>query len=198
MKRLISVILTVFISAMATLTLASCGGSSSYGTHHVEMTIENHGTVKIELYGDKAPITVNNFINLAKSGYYDGTKIIRIQPGFVVQGGRGAGTASIKGEFSSNGVDTGLKHERGTLSMARSTSPDSASDQFFICLDSDTASQLDGNYAAFGKITDGMDIIDSMASGLTVNDVTNDYYGLVMGFLKESSYITITSARVID
>lgn len=192
MKRLISTVVLIFMLAM---TLSSCGSSS---VHHVEMTFEGFGTVKIELYGDEAPITVKNFIDLAKSGYYNGTKIIRMQENFVLQGGSGAGTSSIKGEFAQNGVNNKLTHTRGTLSMARSTGMDTASDQFFICLSDNVASSLDGKYAAFGQVTDGMEVIDAIVKSLDSDDFLDGYYGVVMGFLKQTSYIKISSVKVID
>ena len=195
MKKLISVV--ILLSTLV-LVLASCGSSTKGGTHHVEMTFEGFGTIKIELYGDIAPITVKNFLDLAKSGYYNGTKIIRMQKNFVLQGGAGIGTTTIKGEFSQNGFDNKLSHRRGTLSMARSVSMDSASDQFFICLSDNVASSLDGKYAAFGQITDGMKVIDAIVNSFSSDDFLEGYYGVAMGFLNQSSYVKITSVKVID
>lgn len=192
MKKLISIVILLFLLAM---TLSSCGSSS---VHHVEMTFEGFGTVKIELYGDDAPITVKNFLDLAKSGYYDGTKIIRMQKDFVLQGGAGIGTSTIKGEFAQNGVDNKLTHVRGTLSMARSTGMDTASDQFFICLSDNVSASLDGKYAAFGQVVEGMDIIDAIVKSLDSDDFLEGYYGVAMGFLKQTSYIKIKSVNVID
>lgn len=192
MKKLISILILL---ATLLLLLTSCGNSK---THHVEMTFEGFGTVKIELYGDIAPITVMNFIDLAKSGYYDGTKITRMEKDFVLQGGQGAGTTKIKGEFSQNGFDNELKHTRGTISMARSTGMDTASDQFFICLSDAKASSLDGKYAAFGQVTDGMDVIDAIVDSFGSDDFLDGYYGAVMGFLKQTSYVKITSVKVIN
>lgn len=195
MKKLISAILVVM-----TLVLVLCSCESNMrGTHHVEMTFENFGSVKIELYGDKAPITVKNFMDLAKSGYYNGTKIIRLQSGFVIQGGGGAGTSTIKGEFSDNGVNNTIKHLRGTISMARQKENNSASDQFFICLSDKSAASLDGRYAAFGQIVEGMEVIDAIVDSIKSTDFIEDaYYGTLMGFLKQTSYITISSVKVID
>ena len=116
-----------------------------------------------ELYPNKAPNTVDNFISLANSGFYDGLTIHRIVKGFVLQGGdpKGTGTGGpgymIKGEFSSNGVENDIKHEEGILSMARSQNPDSAGSQFFIV--TKEAPHLDGQYAAFGKVTKGLDVV---------------------------------------
>ena len=134
----------------------------------VEMEIQDFGTVKLELYPDIAPITVANFVKLANEGFYDGLTFHRIYPGFMIQGGdpKGNGTGgsseTIKGEFSANGVDNTISHKRGVISMARSQSYDSASSQFFIMHADSTF--LDGQYAAFGKVTEGMDVIDAVAA----------------------------------
>ena len=134
--------------------------------HHVELTIKGYGTVKIELYPDEAPITVENFISLAKSGFYDGIGFHRLDKDFVLQGGDpdgdgiGGSDKQIKGEFAANGVQNNISHKRGVISMARTGDPNSASSQFFICLEDSTF--LDGNYAAFGYVTDGMNIIDAV------------------------------------
>ena len=126
----------------------------------VKFTMENGGTFTMELYPEFAPTTVENFVNLVKSGYYSGTKFHRVYPGFMAQGGEGASVPSIKGEFASNGfAQNTLSHTRGVVSMARTTVKDSASSQFFICYDD--ASFLDGDYAAFGKVIDGMDVVDA-------------------------------------
>lgn len=192
MKRIISVI--ILISTLA-LALCSCGSSK---IHHVEMTFEGFGTVKIELYGEAAPITVKNFMDLVNKGYYNGTKIVRMEKDFVLQGGVGVGTSSIKGEFAQNGVENPMLHKRGTISMARQTTPDSASDQFFIVLSDKKGASLDGRYAAFGQIIEGMDVIDAIVASLDSDDFLEGYYGATLGFLKQSSYLKITSAKVID
>ena len=132
----------------------------------VAMYIEGYGSVVMELYPDIAPNTVNNFISLIKSGFYDNNSFHRLMPGFVLQGGDPEGTGSggpgytIKGEFSDNGFENDLKHEKGIISMARSSDNDSAGSQFFIMLDK--SDFLDGKYAAFGKIIDGFDIIEDI------------------------------------
>ena len=134
------------------------------------ITVKDFGTITVELYYDKAPNTVKNFIYLANKGFYDGLTFHRVIEGFMIQGGcpNGNGTGepgySIKGEFSSNGFDTNdLKHVRGTISMGRTMqSYDSAGSQFFIC--QENYSYGDGDYAAFGMVTDGMDVVDSIAS----------------------------------
>lgn len=133
----------------------------------VTFTMENGDTMKAELYPEVAPNTVNNFISLVKK-VYDGLIFHRIISGFMIQGGDPDGTGmggpgySIKGEFSYNGVDNNLKHSRGVLSMARAQHPDSAGSQFFIM--HANAPHLDGQYAAFGKLIEGEDVLDSIAS----------------------------------
>lgn len=143
----------------------------------VAMKIENYGAIVIELYKDKAPNTVNNFISLVKEGFYDENNFHRLVPGFVLQGGdpTGIGTGgpgySIKGEFSNNGdQQNDLKHEKGIISMARSQSKDSAGSQFFIMLDQ--SPHLDGDYAAFGKVIDGLEIIEEIEKKEVVDDAT--------------------------
>ena len=138
------------------------------GQHHAQITIKDHGTIDIELDGDAAPISVQNFMDLANDGFYDGLTFHRIITGFMMQGGDplGNGTGgsenTIKGEFSENGVENKLSHTRGAVSMARSSDPDSASSQFFIM--QEDAPHLDAQYAAFGKVTEGMEIVDKIAS----------------------------------
>ncbi len=133
----------------------------------VVIKIKGGGEIKIKLDKKAAPNTVENFKKLVNEGFYDGLVFHRIIKGFMIQGGcpKGDGTGgpgySIPGEFSSNGFDNNLKHHRGTISMARSMNPDSAGSQFFIVhMD---APHLDGQYAAFGKVTDGMDVVDEIA-----------------------------------
>ncbi len=134
----------------------------------VNIKIKGMGDIKAELYPDVAPITVENFIKLAGSGFYNGLTFHRIIPGFMIQGGDPEGTGmggpgySIKGEFSSNGFPNPLNHSRGVLSMARSMMPDSAGSQFFIM--HEDAPHLDGQYAAFGKVIEGIEVVDKVAS----------------------------------
>lgn len=134
----------------------------------VTIEMENGKKIVAELYPEKAPNTVNNFLSLVKSGFYDGLTFHRVIEGFMIQGGcpKGNGTGGpgycIKGEFRANGVKNDLKHERGVLSMARAMDPDSAGSQFFIM--HETSPHLDGQYAAFGKVTDGMNVVDRIAS----------------------------------
>ena len=137
----------------------------------VTIEMEDGGKIVAELYPDLAPISVNNFISLVKKGFYDGLIFHRVISGFMIQGGdpQGIGIVGpgycIKGEFLYNGVKNDLKHKRGVLSMARSSSPNSAGSQFFIM--HQDAKHLDGQYAAFGKVTSGMDVVDAIATTRT-------------------------------
>ena len=137
----------------------------------VTIEMEDGGVMKAELYPDVAPNTVNNFISLIQKGYYDGLIFHRVIPGFMIQGGCPDGTGmggpgySIKGEFTGNGFQNNLVHDRGVLSMARTMAPDSAGSQFFVMVEK--APHLDGQYAAFGKVTSGMDVVDAIASTKT-------------------------------
>ena len=134
----------------------------------VTFTMENGSVIKAELYPETAPNTVANFVRLVESGFYDGLIFHRVIPGFMIQGGDPTGTGMggpgwrIKGEFARNGVKNDLKHTRGVLSMARSMHPDSAGSQFFIM--HEDAPHLDGQYAAFGKVIEGMDAVDAIAN----------------------------------
>lgn len=164
------------------------------GKHHVEIVIKDQGTIKAELDADQAPVTVTNFINLAQEGFYDGLTFHRIIDGFMMQGGdplgNGTGGAGndIKGEFSSNGVENTISHVRGTLSMARASEPDSGSSQFFIVQQDST--YLDGEYAAFGTVTEGMEIVDSICENAEVTDQN--------GTVKSGTQPVIETIRVID
>lgn len=164
------------------------------GLHHAEIEVENYGTISVELDADTAPITVTNFVNLANDGFYDGLTFHRIISGFMVQGGdpNGNGTGgadtTIKGEFADNGVENDISHVRGVISMARSNDPDSASSQFFIVHeDSDF---LDGSYAAFGHVTEGMEIVDQICEDTPVQDNN--------GTVAADDQPVITSIKVID
>ncbi len=138
------------------------------GKYNIEIKIKDYGTIDATLDADVAPITVTNFVDLVKSGYYTGLKFHRIIDGFMMQGGAGDTRKTIKGEFSSNGVTNNISHVRGTISMARSSDPDSASTQFFIVQSDST--YLDGNYAAFGTVTSGMDVVDKICKNVDVED----------------------------
>lgn len=137
----------------------------------VVIQMETGEEIKLELYPEKAPITVANFLKLVGQGFYDGLIFHRVIEGFMIQGGDPEGTGTggsgehIKGEFLLNGVPNDLKHERGVISMARSRHPDSASSQFFIV--HEDAPHLDGSYAAFGKVVEGMDAVDAIAQVAT-------------------------------
>lgn len=137
------------------------------GKHYAEITVKGYGKIDLELDADVAPITVTNFINLVNDKFYDGLTFHRIIDGFMVQGGdpsgdgTGGSSKTIKGEFSDNGINNSISHVRGVISMARSNSYDSASSQFFIVHEDSTF--LDGKYAAFGKVTSGMDVVDELA-----------------------------------
>lgn len=143
----------------------------------VEMSVKDYGKIELELYPDIAPITVDNFVSLVKDGFYDGLTFHRIVKDFMIQGGdpKGDGTGdsgkNIKGEFTANGVNNTLSHTRGVISMARGNHPDSASSQFFIVHQDSTF--LDGSYAAFGKVTSGMETVDKIAEAEVYNPNPN-------------------------
>ena len=146
----------------------------STGKHHAEIVVKNYGTIALELDADVAPITVENFANLVNEGFYNGLTFHRIISGFMIQGGdplgngTGGSSKTIKGEFTSNGVKNSISHVRGTISMARSSMPNSASSQFFIVHQDSTF--LDGQYAAFGTVTSGMDVVDKICEDTVVED----------------------------
>lgn len=164
------------------------------GLHHVEIDVENYGTIALELDADTAPVSVTNFVNLAKDGFYDGLTFHRIISGFMVQGGdplgngTGGSEKTIKGEFADNGVENNISHVRGVISMARSNDPDSASSQFFIVHEDSTF--LDGQYAAFGHVTEGIEIVDSLCADTPVQDNN--------GTVASKDQPVITSITVID
>lgn len=164
------------------------------GKHHVEIEIADYGVIKVELDADHAPISVTNFVKLAKEGFYDGLTFHRIISGFMIQGGdplgngTGGSEETIQGEFSSNGIENPLSHTRGAISMARSMANDSASSQFFIVHQDSTF--LDGQYAAFGYVTEGIEIVDKICEDVAVTDEN----GTVM---KENQPV-ITSIKVVD
>ena len=160
-------------------TSASTDTTDYKSSYTAIIDVKDYGKIEVELYEELAPITVKNFVGLAKDGFYDGLTFHRIIDGFMMQGGDplGNGTGgsdnTIKGEFSQNGVENNLSHTRGAISMARSTDMDSASSQFFIVQSDST--YLDGQYACFGYVTDGMDIVDKICK----NAVTTDSNGSV-------------------
>mgnify|MGYP005917508617 CR=1 FL=1 len=205
-------LLSICLAALLVLSLAGCGKTSvvgitttskapaaneesqGVGTHHAEIEIQDYGTITVELDGDAAPITVQNFMDLANAGFYDGLTFHRIISGFMMQGGdpNGNGTGgsenTIKGEFSANGVENPLSHTRGAISMARAQDPDSASSQFFICHADSTF--LDGQYACFGYVTSGMDIVDQICKDAQPTDGN--------GTIPAAEQPVITAVRVID
>lgn len=164
------------------------------GKHHAKITVKDYGTIEVELDADQAPITVTNFAKLVQKGFYDGLTFHRIISGFMIQGGDPEGTGmggsdeTIKGEFSSNGVENSIKHTRGTISMARSQDPDSASSQFFIVQSDST--HLDGDYAAFGHVTSGMDIVDQICKDAKPTDGN--------GTIAKDQQPVIESIRMVD
>lgn len=161
-------------SSSASSCVTSASGEYASGTHHATIEVEGYGAIKLELDADVAPVTVANFAKLAGEGFYDGLTFHRIIEGFMVQGGdpNGNGTGGsderIVGEFSDNGHPNSISHVRGTISMARSQAYNSASSQFFI-MQADTPS-LDGQYAAFGHVTEGMDVVDAMCEAARPTD----------------------------
>lgn len=169
---------TLLILAAFVLLLSACGSQQTEsaqpaaaepfsGVCHAEITIKDYGTMKLELDGSAAPISVGNFIKLAKEGFYNGLTFHRIIDGFMIQGGDPQGTGfggsgqTIKGEFADNGVENPISHVKGVISMARGDEYDSASSQFFITVADSTF--LDGHYAAFGRVTEGMEIAEKIA-----------------------------------
>nr|WP_297885562.1 peptidylprolyl isomerase [uncultured Blautia sp.] len=147
-------------------TAALDTSSELTGIHHAKISIHDYGDIQVELDADTAPITVTNFVKLAQDGFYDGLTFWRIMDGFMIQGGdplgngTGGSDQDIKGEFASNGVENNISHTRGVISMARATDPDSASSQFFIVHEDSTF--LDGDYAGFGHVTEGMEVVDQI------------------------------------
>ena len=144
------------------------------GLYQVEIVVKDYGSIIVELDADVAPITVTNFMNLVKEGFYDGLTFHRIISGFMIQGGdplgngTGGSDTTITGEFSMNAIENNISHTRGTISMARSQNMNSASSQFFIMHQDYT--DLDGQYAAFGHVTEGMEIVDQICQNTEVLD----------------------------
>lgn len=164
------------------------------GKHHAKIKVKDYGTIEVELDGDTAPITAANFIKLVNEKFYDGLTFHRIMSGFMIQGGdplgngTGGSDETIKGEFSSNGVENNISHKRGVISMARSSDPDSASSQFFIMHQDST--YLDGEYAAFGKVTKGMKVVDKICEDATPTDGN--------GTIEKADQPVIESIRMVD
>ena len=168
----------ILLAAALFLALCACGkkeepSDSASKLRHAEITVKGYGTMKLELDAETAPITVANFIDLAQQGFYDGLTFHRIIDGFMIQGGAANASSkitpkTIKGEFSSNGVNNPIKHVAGVISMARAKNPDSASSQFFIMVGD--APHLDGSYAAFGRVTEGLEIALKIAKDAKPTD----------------------------
>ena len=174
-------------------TVSPLEGPTGEDAHvYVQMSFDGFGDVVLELAPEAAPVTVQNFVDLTEDGFYNGLTIHRISKNFVIQGGdpSGDGTGGsdpIKGEFLSNGYDNPIPHKRGVISMARrSNDNNSGSSQFFICLSDATASQLDGQYASFGWVYSGMDVVDKIAT-VETNAQTE----------RPNETITITEAKVL-
>lgn len=199
-------LMTLFLAVCLLLTLTACGAKDEVQgestsqtavaelkpTHYAEIEIADYGTITVALYGDAAPVTVANFVSLAESGFYDGLTFHRIMAGFMMQGGdpmgngRGGSDTKIKGEFAANGFDNPISHKRGVISMARSKSYDSASSQFFI-MHADAA-YLDGQYAAFGCVTEGIEVVDAVCEAAKPTDNN--------GSIAKSAQPVITSITV--
>ena len=210
MKRL----LTLTLALLLALALAACGNTAAetsaaedtepaetsetaeapaaegIGTRQVVIDVQDYGTISLELDGDTAPITVQNFLDLAESGYYDGLTFHRIIDGFMIQGGQGGDAPFIKGEFESNGVPNDISHVRGTISMARAQAPDSASSQFFIV--HQDSQFLDGNYAGFGHVTEGIEVVDAICEKVAPLAVDDN------GTILPDDQPVITAVRVVD
>jgi peptidyl-prolyl cis-trans isomerase B (cyclophilin B) len=158
------------------------------------MEFEGFGKIVLEIDHDTAPITAKNFVDLVKSGFYDDLTIFRAQKNFVIQGGKddSADLTPIKGEFESNGVVNNLSHKRGVISMARTSENDSATSQFFITLSDSAAASLDGKYAGFGHVVEGMEVVDAIADNLFDHAIDS------MGFVADKDSVKITYAKVIN
>lgn len=200
MKRLLCIALCLILLGTMGCTSGEKNKTEEETMHSeypiATITMKDGGVIKLELYPKIAPESVKNFISLANSKFYDGLIFHRVISGFMIQGGcpKGNGTGgpgyNIKGEFSANGVDNSLSHERGVISMARAMAYDSAGSQFFIChADSQF---LDGQYAAFGKVIEGMDVVDAIASVKTnsqdkplqdqvIDSIRGDTFGVEYG-----------------
>ena len=201
-NKIIGIIAVLLVAGAALLfelgggkeTSQPAGPISMNPTHTVQIDVQDYGTITAELYGEAAPITVANFVKLVNEGFYDGLTFHRIISGFMIQGGdplgNGTGGADqdIKGEFAANGWNNPIAHERGVLSMARSSAPNSASSQFFIM--HQAAPHLDGSYAAFGKVLTGLEVVDAICANTPVTDGN--------GTVLKANQPIITSIRVIE
>lgn len=185
--------IVVCAALIAGAVLSGCGKKSGVGIHHAEIDIKDYGVISVELDGDTAPITVQNFMDLANSGFYDNLHpqnhfriMIRVET--LTGNGTGGSDKNIKGEFKSNGVENDISHVRGVISMARSMDNDSASSQFFIMHQDGT--YLDGQYAAFGHVTSGIEIVDQICADTPVVDDN--------GTVEAANQPVINSVKIID
>lgn len=192
MKRIISFLTVTLMTIFAVMPLSSCSTKDACeyaksrdiegrDIKYVEICVEDYGTIVVLLDATTAPVTVANFISLVESGFYDGLKFHRIIDDFMIQGGdpkgdgSGGSSKNIIGEFASNGHENDISHKRGVISMARSDSPNSASSQFFIC-NADAMDSLDGNYAAFGYVVEGMKTVDKITDKVFPKTAYAEYY----------------------
>jgi len=192
MKKILAILLAAVV---LTMCLSACGGSKTWtGKHDVELTIKDYGTITLEIDADSAQLTASNFLNLVKKGFYNNLTIYRAIDGFAIYGGDpnkdGTGTSgtTITGEFTSNGYNNPLGHVRGAIGMARGVNKNSASCQFFI-LQND-ARYLDGEFAIFGSVTSGMEVVDRIASTAPVTGSD--------GHITVDNQPVISSAKVVD
>ncbi len=201
-KSVLLKVVALALSLVLVFSLAGCSGKNDDSTNEhsfVKITMESGESFVIELMPEYAPKTVENFLNLVNDGFYDGLTFHRVYEGFMAQGGdpKGDGTGDsgkdLEGEFSENGfTQNTLSHDRGVVSMARSNDPDSASCQFFICYSGDYKASLDGKYAAFGKVIEGMEVVDKFLEVEMLYSVTDS------NFTKPSTPIVMKKAEVID
>lgn len=190
MKRILAALLSVLLLLTV---LSACGSSKTWtGKHSVEVTVANYGSFTVEVNADAAPQTASRFLNLAKSGFYNKKTIYRAIAGFAIYGGdpnkNGTGTSgeTLPGEFSSNGFHNPLSNTRAAIGMARDTNKDSASCRFYILQSDQTF--LDGDFAVFGYVTAGMDVVDQIAAGVHVIGAD--------GYIAEANQPVITSMKV--
>ncbi len=194
--KLICAILTV---VALIFSITGCSPSAKYDVYIVELEIRDYGTVTLQLDGINAPKTVGNFVDLVERDFYDGLTFHRVIDGFMIQGGcpkgngTGDGVRNVYGEFSANGYYANhISHTEGVISMARSTDPNSASCQFFIT-NADATASLDGNYAAFGYVTDGMEVIHAVTKATAVYGLGSD--GAIAD---KSKHAVIEDIRIVD
>lgn len=189
--------LCLVLLAVMTLSLAACGKEEKPKRVEVEIEVADYGIIKLKLDREKAPITVDNFLKLVEEGFYNGLTFHRVVEGFMIQGGcpEGDGTGKsaerIKGEFAENGVENPISHTRGTISMARSEDPDSASCQFFIM--QENGFSLDGKYAAFGYVTEGIEVVDAICG-----DIKPRHTNEIGVILDKERQPVITEIRIIE